>query len=315
MADDRQPNGSSSLTPSAPSVPRPLQLDMTVLGTRVHPDMTRVVGNFLARFIDRPNIEIEAKLGFVLAKSDGRRANLPVLSACVLFNNDQAHTPIAGGNWYRFESNMEQRQYQFYNDYFNQRVHDTHQSGYRDTPVNYVHTKEIDRFYPGESGPDGKPGGKIRVTYDRKTDKVVNNGIVQKVRLANLDIFSPQTPFDFRISVSTETPVAHPTTQCFLERNKDRLSYAYGLWNFDLTYVKTSPVHQDTNDKRFRPYPTSRGNDRASTSFEVEVELRDPKRLVYEHSRLRRGDTRHQYHDIVQSLLDNVQGLAAKYRS
>lgn len=64
--------------------------------------------------------------------------------------------------------------------------------------IYFKHTKECDRFY------DIGQGDKVRVTTDQVSKKIV--GIVQKVRVANLNVFSPGAPFDYRISINVEMP-------------------------------------------------------------------------------------------------------------
>jgi polynucleotide 5'-triphosphatase len=93
----------------------------------------------------------------------------------------------------------------------------------------------------------------------------VPNGVLEKTRVADLNIYSPNQAFDYRISVSLENPgtnfVDHeaclgsipyanglilasvPKGDHMYERNKDRLSYSQGNLQFDLTQVK-SPVGQ-----------------------------------------------------------------------
>ncbi len=63
----------------------------------------------------------------------------------------------------------------------------------------YEHTYEIDQFFSSAQG-------KTRVTKDQKTNQVIPNGIVQKDRIADIDVFSPRNPFDFRVSVNIEVP-------------------------------------------------------------------------------------------------------------
>ena len=65
--------------------------------------------------------------------------------------------------------------------------------------VSYRRARECDRFYPAEQG-------RIRVSVDWETGKVLPAGIVKKERLGDLNIHLPGCPFDFRISVNVETP-------------------------------------------------------------------------------------------------------------
>lgn len=65
--------------------------------------------------------------------------------------------------------------------------------------ISYTHLRLIDSFY---QSPDSRD--KIRVTRDEKTGKVEQ--CVRKVRLGDLDIYSPKRAADWRISVNVEVP-------------------------------------------------------------------------------------------------------------
>lgn len=104
----------------------------------------------------------------------------------------------------RFESNMTAKQHVAFNALLNMRVQDQASPSYTGARIKYQHTKEVDYFH---STPDGK---KVRVSMtlskDGKTLTPKPNGIVEKERIANMNIYSPKQGFDFRISVSAEKP-------------------------------------------------------------------------------------------------------------
>ena len=68
--------------------------------------------------------------------------------------------------------------------------------------ISYTHLRLVDSFY---QSPDSRD--KIRVTRDEKTSKVEQ--CVRKVRLGDLDIYSPKRAADWRISVNVEVPGAY----------------------------------------------------------------------------------------------------------
>ena len=85
------------------------------------------------------------------------------------------------------------------------------QAGLNRIPLSYAHKRERDTFYevpPQElppliqnyMNPRHKP--KVRVTTDQKTGEILAKII--KCRLADLDVYSPQTSVDWRISVNIE---------------------------------------------------------------------------------------------------------------
>ena len=92
------------------------------------------------------------------------------------------------------------------------------------------------------------------MTRDEKTGDVL--ATVKKIRLGNLDVFSPKRAADWRISVNVEVPGAYPCSRgaretpflAFLSvqhplgspthsRRKDRISYSHEEFVVDLTQV------------------------------------------------------------------------------
>ena len=67
-------------------------------------------------------------------------------------------------------------------------------------PLRYQHSYLVDSFYNS----DVRDGEKIRVTRDEKTNEV--RECVKKIRLGNLDIYSPKYNADWRVSVNFEVP-------------------------------------------------------------------------------------------------------------
>ena len=67
----------------------------------------------------------------------------------------------------------------------------------------------------------------------KKTDSI----IMCKKRLENVNFSFNGTPYDFRISVCTETPVKLNSFKSDIVRNKNRTSYVYKECNYDITKV------------------------------------------------------------------------------
>ena len=121
--------------------------------------------------------------------------------------------------------------------------------------MTYVHTREKDSFYElSQSAYPTLPASiraqlnphhkiKVRVTTDQKTGKVLAK--IVKVRVADLDIYSPRTAFDWRISVNLEMAYDGDIDSLIeardggrrADRNKDRLSYNHLAYQIDLTQV------------------------------------------------------------------------------
>lgn len=108
----------------------------------------------------------------------------------------------------RFQSNMTERQHKAFNQLLNKRVEEAANPSYPFAPVRYAHTREVDSFHEmNTAGQGGKR--KVRVTRDQKDPNKVLR-VVEKTRIADMNIFSPKRLFDWRVSVSVEMPGMYP---------------------------------------------------------------------------------------------------------
>ncbi|KAG0200385.1 mRNA-capping enzyme subunit beta [Mortierella sp. GBA30] len=252
--------------------------DHAFFGTDVLDDVVRAIGEFLFEHCHHANVEIEAKLGVLIDKNTGRRIELPVRNEAVLTSQGRPA-------WYKFSSDMTLERHE-----------------------RYQHTYEIDQFFTSANG-------KTRVTKDQKTNAVIPNGIVQKDRIADLDVFSPKNPFDFRISVNIEVPVGLPQGVPQFERRKDRVSYRHNNFKIDLTQVKTAnapSANQNAhNYSQMRPQPNSNPLD---VTHELEIEFVNPEELVREREvRINSGGMQpDRFMDIVGHFVNNVRGLVVR---
>lgn len=197
----------------------------------------------------------------------------------------------------RFDANITARQHACYNQLLNSRVGPPQDAvSHNKAPVHYQHTRETDYHHPS---PDKDWSTKIRVTkvHPDKHNlaftvlKDPPEGLVCKRRIADRNIFSPRQPFDFRISINTETPLnSYPTTQPTGSRYKDRMSYEHQFLRVDLTQVKkdNAPSH--------------------SSSYEIEVEISDMKLLMAEgRKHFVDNDKESRYFDMIQVFLNTVR--------
>ena len=131
--------------------------------------------------------------------------------------------------------------------------------------MSYVHTKECDSFY--ELSPATELSlpqsvkavynprhskAKVRLTHDQKTGNLLAKII--KIRLADMDVYSPHTAFDWRVSINLEmewkgnmkdlNPVQDGplSRQKSADRNKDRMTYKHLAYQIDLTQVTPTEV-------------------------------------------------------------------------
>ncbi|KAF2198088.1 mRNA triphosphatase CET1, partial [Delitschia confertaspora ATCC 74209] len=252
-----QNNGASAAVTELQRYERPITNDR-----RVYDEITRKVCDFIwVRIVEDPEmrellgdpsatqVEIEAKWG-QLQTRDGQRLKGYHDTECVL---KSAHDQT------RFVSTMSLAQHKKLNQFLNSHVMASQQPGAGRIPIAYAHTKEIDMFYElDQAGFDTlspmtrimlakeNVKARVRVTRDEKTGAVIN-AIIKK-RVENLEISSPNTEWDYRISINLEIPYhgplenLAPVTEPGAKegRRKDRMTYSWlGAYRIDLTQVST----------------------------------------------------------------------------
>ena len=188
----------------------------------------------------------------------------------------------------------------------------------RRAAISYSHPKENDEFFSldeqGKADLDPQlqqwirdhPSPEFRDKFVRRNefkvrrtvDKVTGQPKAQiiKIRIADKDIYNPQHHFDYRISVSLETPwqgrVEHLTPVPGSHgRNKDRMSYRHQMYQVDLTQVS----HAD-NPQQFE--------------HELEVELATEVVRQDLDALLRQRESDYEVH--ITGLLDNARLLCRK---
>lgn len=111
-----------------------------------------------------------------------------------------------------------QSQHAHFNQLLNMRVEEAAQPSYPHARIRYTHTRELDTFHSVPAPTGGTR--KVRVTRDQKDPTKVK--AVEKVRVADMNIFSPKRLFDWRISVSLEVPGEFaPAREPSLHRSAD----------------------------------------------------------------------------------------------
>jgi polynucleotide 5'-triphosphatase len=267
-----QPNGHAPQPPTnghapanAPIHPFLGPWEPCIKGSMAQSDQfTLQVGKYLfEEMLGRPEIgvgnahngalEIEAKLGTLVAKSTDQRVHLPVQNPVVLDRNMSSQL--------RFESHMTEAHHKRLNEFLNQAVQESAAIPGRHR-LDYKHRYEVDSFAQlSAAGMDALPESaykyldpnrqpRLRTSINERapagSDPVIAR--IVKIRLADLDIFCPQSPFDCRISINIEVDMHRPgldfkaivegADSKFGERKKDRLSYTHSVYSVDLTQVK-----------------------------------------------------------------------------
>ncbi|RDB19032.1 mRNA-capping enzyme subunit beta [Hypsizygus marmoreus] len=206
-------------------------LSLSILGVEPLDEFIKEIADFIHHMImTRPdmggNVEVEAKIGVLRDKMTGQRIALPVLVESIL-----APDSID----LRFESNMSVHQHKHYNNLLNNLKTASSQPTHHASPLEYSHLYLVDSFYASDNAHDRE---KIRVTRDEKTGIVTE--CMRKIRLGDLNIYSPKRAADWRVSVNLEVPVSHPLGSPTHTRRKDRMSYSHEEFNIDLTQVTTT---------------------------------------------------------------------------
>jgi len=142
--------------------------------------------------------------------------------------------------------------------------------------MTYKHTREIDTFYEiSQTGalqlprsvstglqlnPNARHKAKVRITTNEKTGEELAK--IVKTRVADIDVYSPRTLFDWRVSVNVEMDfdidvrdlVAVEKRDGRADRRKDRVSYKHLQYQIDLTQVTPAEVSSPPPHKEFERY-------------------------------------------------------------
>ena len=293
-------------------------------GAKPYEELTRKVADFLyLNVVSNPNMmeiqqlgvqfEIEAKLGQLISKDTNQRIELPVSSECLLQDTGRV----------TFKSSMTDVQHKAFNEYLNRLVVDTDarnpaNGGKPRVPIMYTHRREIDRFFELPLGmqeqlpacvrnllPHRHPV-KVRVTYDKKTNELLAK--IVKARVADLNIYFPDSSLDCRLSVNLEMPwsggvdelekmAAASTRERPADREKDRLSYRQSHYQIDLTQVTykiQGPQKMEREEK------------------EHELEIEMAANMLVQQGRLAASGAPHAYQELVDGLVDNVRILTRR---
>jgi polynucleotide 5'-triphosphatase len=110
--------------------------------------------------------------------------------------------PPAAAPAHAHPSPRSKTQHKHFNTLLNDLQAASSQPSHPSSPLNYTHKRLVDSFYvPDGAGPERD---KVRVTRDEKTGSVLD--CMRKVRLGDLNVYSPKRAADWRISVNLEIP-------------------------------------------------------------------------------------------------------------
>ncbi|OQE87110.1 hypothetical protein PENNAL_c0020G08033 [Penicillium nalgiovense] len=294
----------------------------SITGFIPHEELTKTLCDFLFQHVVMRNdvdarpagsaaagqgtiIEIEAKLGHIIDMDSRDRIHLPILTESVL-NRENARVRTS------FESKMTVEQHRAMNNFLNETVKASMpQPNSTRIPLAYVHKKERDTFYEIQVAdlppvirqnlnPRHKP--KVRVTTDERTGEILAK--IVKCRIADVDVCSPRTTVDWRVSVNLEMEYTGDVSNLPVvdtavskggrgDRIKDRMSYRHLAYQVDLTQVAKSDQQPGKNE------------------FEHELEVEVSAEEIRRQGQLAMsGDPKNQYEDLVKGFVDNIRLLA-----
>ncbi|KAJ7134469.1 CYTH-like domain-containing protein [Mycena epipterygia] len=264
-------------------------LSLSILGVEPLDEFIKEIADFVHyTILNRPpdlqgKVEVEAKVGMLRDRASGQRLMLPVLVETIIAPDSLD---------IRFESNMTVQQHKHFNTRLNELKNTSAQPSFPSTPLGYSHLYLVDSFYAPEKSHDKD---KIRVTRDEKTGTVIE--CMRKIRLGDLNIYSPKRAADWRVSVNLEVPVPHPVGSPTHTRKKDRLSYSHEEFSIDLTQVTAS----------------ASPNSPADLLHELEIEIARPTLLLA--TAAKRGDPnvpeleRSAFDELIRAFVNNARIL------
>jgi len=216
----------------------------SIFGIAPRNEFTKTIGEFImsnCRGVE--NVEIEVKLGTLhAALTDGkpqRRIRMPTMTEMSellyrCFISDRAVMPpdYPVGP---FASTMNKAHHASLNRLLNSAVEGSMHTA---NPLYFYRAQHVDSFYSSR-------GGKTRVSRDRNGN-IIENGVVRKRRIADLNVYSPREAFDWRVSASVEDPAEMPSGPPINTREKDRACYRHQLCQVDLTVVTSRVSWRDS---------------------------------------------------------------------
>ncbi|MCJ1263756.1 mRNA-capping enzyme subunit beta [Lobaria immixta] len=256
-------------------------------------------------------IEIEAKIGQLIDKKTNVRVSMPVTTEYVLDKNEPDLRVY-------FKSSMTVAQQFSMNRFLNKVFKDSQNSNRRPftddnkprVPMFYVHSRECDSFYElSKAGFRSLPpyvrellgsrrsNAKVRITRDQITGNTLAQ--IVKIHLADLDVYSPNTEFDYRVSINLEANLKGNWRDLVmpaalngetLKRKKNRMSYKHLAYQIDLTQVLLS-------------------DPAVSKVHELEVEMSTAE--IRKHGVLLRDGQPNEFETLVQGFANNIRILAS----
>lgn len=289
----------------------------SILGVRPVDDLLKNVASWIYASLpivsqfaepDKTSIELEIKLGWLVDTSTDERLQLPIGNDAIIYNKQMDR----GRWWFRFVSDMTMAQHEQFNKFLNERITASKGAHFPGKPLVYKHSKEIDYNFQGVSQ-GGRDFSKLRLSFDAGKREIIPNSCIVKEKIADLSVYCPNAPLDFRISINIETqhPIPDMDVPVAVRRHKDRLSYQHELLRFDLTQVaqdtkpSLNPLNPSARTHGFSPEELSAIPKR----HELEIELTSVDEMLAEKSKLAKNQP-NTFLEMVDVMLNNARVLA-----
>jgi len=234
------------------------------------------------------HLEIEAKLGLQLLRN-GTRLTPADGSFCQVL--------LSGPRGVRFKSGIEGAGFAKLNRLSNKWVNSSQRRADM-CKVLYKHPKTIDWIYKDDLDIT------VRETKDAKTGQVLRLGRKLREKL-HLNFLLPKMKYDCRITASAEVKVHRLPPECkepVTLRFKDRMSYQFCEFSFDITEVKTwTRKVQDVT------YLSKIDWSKIDSTWEVELEIEDCSGLKEPEARKKMAMSLWQQLIIINKALSNDQ--------
>lgn len=298
------------------------QWEKTMRWNTPYPDILKLVQDWLYQQLlslgdvgtnpQEGQVEIEAKIGYLINSATDQRIQLPVYNMCVV---------KPGAHDYSFRSEMQLEDHKHLNDYLNAVIKRTLTPGR--VPMTYSHPVVTDSFhhlspYAKQLIPPAlqryikpKQDVRIRVTTDKSSGRVLARLV--KLKVADLHIYNPPVQ-DCRITINVEVnlnrPGVDPDALIAADdaqrgnqapRLKDRMSYKHLAYAIDLTKVD--------QDGKQTCHPTEAMSSNCPhlgmpSKFELEQEV--DANILRQQMQLAGDGKPNAFGDIVSGFLDNL---------
>ncbi|KAI5948759.1 CET1 [Candida theae] len=282
-----------------------VDLQCSITGVIPPSSITRTISEWIfANFANiedsnRAFVELELKFGKIIDKRTGNRINLNVITECIYTNDSDI----------RFDMEVEEIAWNDIRKMFDELERKFQEDKKTDHSIRdkrkfkMLESDQTDSFY--QLGGKHEHLRKVRISKDNLLDPPRYTAI-QKERIADLYIHSPQAMYDLRLSLSLEVPVPEGNVESIMsksspqmQREKKRVSFTHTptITQFDLTRVMVPREYKNKSGKKVVNH---------ETKYEVEMEA-DTLEIFQSIDKVRQGTDSFRLEEVVEIFLNNAR--------